>query len=223
MLTPRYFFSNDFSQCYEYFLSKPHKKKNFSKGEYLWKPGEPFRTIHYIISGIIQCYIIHENGHRKIVSFHGKGTVFPGYHQKNYKIESSIITVAMTDIEVIEFTKEEFHVMFENNTNVRSAVIDWFSTYTNLLLYDSAHQEYNNAFIKLCNLLYLLFAGNADIKESFIGITQDELADILGTSRVNLARGLSFLRTRNIIATHRKQIEIIDISGLISYCSFETL
>lgn len=106
------------------FLSHPHKKKTFHKGDYLWEPGEPFHTIHYIIAGVAQNYIEHENGHRKIISFHEKGTVFPRYHQKDYKIEKSIITIAMTDMEVLEFTKEEFHTMFEDNYNVRSAVID---------------------------------------------------------------------------------------------------
>lgn len=223
MLTPRYFFTNDFLKCYDYFLSQPHKKKTFHKGDYLWQPGEPFHSIHYIISGAAQNYIEHENGHRKIISFHGKGTVFPGYHQHDYKIEKSIITIAMTDMEVLEYTKEEFHSMFEDNSNVRTAVIDWFSTYTNLLLYDNAHQEYNCSFIKLCNLLYLLLVSKDIKSESFIGITQNDLADILGISRVNLTRGLSFLRNKNIIATRRKQIEVIDSSALAKYCSMETL
>ncbi len=223
MLTPRYFFTNDFFKCYDYFLSQPHKKKTFHKGDYLWQPGEPFHSIHYIISGVAQNYIEHENGHRKIISFHGKGTVFPGYHQHDYKIEKSIITIAMTDMKVLEFTKEEFHSMFEDNSNVRTAVIDWFSTYTNLLLYDNAHQEYNCSFIKLCNLLYLLLVSKDIKSESFIGITQNDLADILGISRVNLTRGLSFLRNKNIIATRRKQIEVIDSSALAKYCSMETL
>ena len=76
MLTPRYFFTNDFLQCYEYFLSQSHRKKFYKKGDYLWEPGMPFHTIHYIISGVAQNYIEHENGHRKIISFHGNGTVF---------------------------------------------------------------------------------------------------------------------------------------------------
>lgn len=29
MLIPRYFFTNDFQNFYEYFLTKPHKKKGF--------------------------------------------------------------------------------------------------------------------------------------------------------------------------------------------------
>ena len=59
-------------------------------------------------------------------------------------------------MEVLEFTKDQFRRMFEQNGELRARVVEWFATYTNLLLYDTAHQEYNSSFIKLCNLLYLL-------------------------------------------------------------------
>lgn len=53
--------------------------------------GQPYEKIHYIISGIEMHYSDHENGKRKIISFHGAGTVFPGYRQNDYKIELSEI------------------------------------------------------------------------------------------------------------------------------------
>ena len=80
MLIPRYFFTNDFQNFYEYFLTKPHKKKDLDKGSYLWKPNTLMEKIHYIVSGTAQNYVEHEKGHKKIISFHGRGTVFPGYH-----------------------------------------------------------------------------------------------------------------------------------------------
>ena len=46
MLTPRYYFAGDFSSFYDYFLSQPHSERQFRKGEYLWKPGQPYDRIH---------------------------------------------------------------------------------------------------------------------------------------------------------------------------------
>ncbi|MBP2653611.1 MAG: cyclic nucleotide-binding domain protein [Firmicutes bacterium] len=223
MLIPSYFFTNDFKQFYEYFLSQPHIKKSFKKGDYLWEPNKPFEKIHYIISGVAQNYLEHENGHRKILSFHGSGTVFPGYHEQDYKIESALITVALSDMEVLEFTKVEFRRMFQQNQQLSAQDIDWFSKDVNLLLYETAHQEYNNSFIKLCNLLYLLLVNETGKQNHFNCMTQDDIADILGISRVNLTRGLTRLRKENIIITKRKQIQVIDPSALEKYCSLETL
>lgn len=223
MLTPRYLFQDDFSQFYEYFLSQPHEKRSFSRGSLLWEPDEPFLRIHYIVSGISRTYVEHENGHRKIVSFHGGGTVFPGYHSQDFKIEKSIITQALSDMEVLEFTKADFCRMFENNKLLNARLVEWFSMYVNLLLYETAHQEYNSSFIKLCNLLYLLLTNAGGSQSSIIDITQEDISDILGISRVNLTRSLARLREEHIILTHRKRITVTDPSALARYCSLETL
>lgn len=221
MLKPRYFFTNDFKIFHDYFLSKPHKKLTFNKGDYLWEQNKLVEKIHYIITGTAQNYIEHENGHKKIISFHGEGTVFPGYHSLNFKIENAIITKAMSNMQVLEFTKENFGEMLQENTKLNAQLIDWYASYVNLLLYENAHQEYNSSFIKLCNLLYLLLAYNKEY--SVNNISQNDIADILGISRVHLTRGLNKLRQENIIITKRKQIQIIDLNGLIKYCSWETI
>lgn len=44
----------------------------------------------------------HENGRRKIISFHGPGTLFPGYHTNDFRIEQALTTAALSKIEVLE-------------------------------------------------------------------------------------------------------------------------
>lgn len=144
MLTPRYFFADDFRQFYGYFLSQPHVKRTFQKGDYLWKPGQPHQKIHYIISGAAIHFSDHESGRRKIISFHGDGTVFPGYHQYDFKIERSLITVALSGMKVLEFTKEQFQKMFETNTALSNQVVNWYAMYINRFLFETVHQEYNS-------------------------------------------------------------------------------
>ena len=79
MLIPRYYFSNEYTELYDYFLSQPHRKRTFHRGEYLWKPGELIHKVYYIISGISVTYAEHEEGRRKILFFHTTGSVFPGF------------------------------------------------------------------------------------------------------------------------------------------------
>lgn len=223
LLTPAYIFSGDFSGFEEYFLSQPHLNRSFQRGDYLWKPDEPFGKIHYIREGTIQNFLEHDSGRKKIISFHGSGTVFPGYHRKNYKIENSLVSVALFDTEVLEFTKEQFSRMFHSNPKLQDRVIDWYSSYSNLLLFEAAHQDYNSSLVKLCNLLYLLLVSENGRKNDLGEITQDTLADILGISLVNLTRGLTQLRKEQVIATGRKQITVLDAEALIKHCSYETL
>ena len=222
MRTPRYLFAGDFAAFADYFRTQPHRERRFCKGDYLWAPGQPFQSLYFILSGVAQTYTVHENGRRKITSFHGGGTVFPGYHQQDFRIENSIVTVALTDVHALEFTKEQFRLMFERNDRLNAQVVEWYASYVNLLLYETAHQEYNSTFLKLCNLLYLLPTRQSVPDSCVIDMTQDDLADILGVSRVQLTRGLSILRGEDIIRTHRGRIEIADRSALARYCSLET-
>lgn len=222
MLTPRYYFTGEFCRFYDYFLSHPHTEKHFAKGEYLWRPGQPHEKIHYIKSGALMHYADHENGHRKIISFHGEGSIFPGYHTCGFKIELSLTTVALTEISVLEFTRQQFSQMFEENTKLSEQVVNWYSMYVNRLLFETVHQEYNSSFVKICNLLYLLTVNNPQNHGFDIAITQDALAGMLGLSRVQITRGLAQLRRQSIIATGPGKITVTDLPALAQLCSSET-
>ena len=104
MLIPRYYFADDFRKFYDYFLSQPHTERLFHKGDYLWKPGQPYDRVQYYVSGAAINFSDHESGRRKIISFHGAGTVFPGYHTTDFKIELSLTTMALSEMKILEFS-----------------------------------------------------------------------------------------------------------------------
>ena len=223
MLIPRYYFSHDYEEFYEYLVSCPHKPMHFEKGDYLWKPGDFVKQVYYIKSGIALTSLEHENGARKICSLHSEGTVFPGAHQSVFKIERSIITTALSDMDVLCFSNKDFLDVLCQNQALMLRTIDWYATYINLLLFEGAHQDYNNSFVKLCNLLYLFSQNAPDGNTHKISLTQENIAEILTVTRVNAAHNLSRLRDEQIIAPHRKWIEILNLEALESYCSLETL
>ena len=129
MLIPRYYFADDYADFFEYFLTQPHTRKHFHKQEYLWSPGEPLTHIYYIVSGIAQTSLEHENGFRKISSIHSTGTLFPGCHQVEFKIEQSIITTALSDMEVLSFTKSQMLRMFLENLSLIHISANQISSY----------------------------------------------------------------------------------------------
>lgn len=222
MRTPKYYFTNDFSKFEDFFFSQPHKPAFFEKGSYIWRPGDSFHSLYYICSGIMHHSIQHENGYNRITSFHGEKTVFPGHHMRDYKLEKSIYTVALTDVSAIEFSKYQFQKMFESNTALASCVIDWYSDFANLLLYE-ASTAYDSSFEKLCSALYILFTQSSDKVNYLENITQADLSELLGVSLVNITRALSRLRSEGVVKTKRNHIKIIDIESLEAYSSFETL
>ena len=223
MLTPRYYFADDFRRFHDYFLAQPCEKKVFRKGDLLWRPGQPYNRIHYVLSGAAVHYAEHETGKRRIISFHGPGTVFPGYHTTDFKIELSLTTAALSEIHVLEFTVPQFQAMFESNTALSEQVVNWYAMYVNRFLFETIHQEFNSARVKLCNLLYLLTMNQPANSGPVIEMTQEALADILGISRVHITRELTELRRMGVLTTTRGRLIITDLPALASLCTDETV
>lgn len=223
MLKPRYYFADDFHPFYEYFLSQPHTKRTFQKGNYLWKPGQPYDCVQYYVSGASVHFSEHESGRRKIISFHGPGTIFPGYHTTDFRIELSLTTIALSEIKVLEFTIPQFRSMFESNKELAESVVNWYSKYINRFLFETIHQEFNSSQVKLCNLLYLLTMNQPSNSGLVIEMTQEDIADILGMSRVQITRELTYLRSREILYTTRGRLTVTDLPALASLCTDETM
>lgn len=223
MLKPRYYFADDFRTFYDYFLCQPHTERIFQKGDYLWKPGQPYDRIQYYISGTSVHFSEHESGRRKIISFHGPGTLFPGYRTTDFRIEQALTTVALSKITVLEFTVSQFKAMFEKNVELAESVVNWYSKYVNRFLFETIHQEFNSSQIKLCNLLYLLTINQPSNSGLIIEMTQEDIADILGMSRVQITRELTELRNLGILATARGKLVVTDFPALASYCTQETI
>lgn len=107
--------------------------------------------------------------------------------------------------------------------------------------------------MKLCNLLYLLTAnqpsssgltsgcglpsdygrpscsgrpsdsGQPSDSGLTIGMTQEDLADILGISRVQITRELTKLRNLGILSTARGKLTVTDLAALTALCMGETV
>lgn len=223
MLTPRYYFADDFRNFYEYFLSQPHTERIYQKGDYLWKLGQPYDRIQYYVSGASVHFSEHENGHRKIISFHGPGTIMPGYHTNSFRIELSLTTVALSEIKVLEFTVPQFKVMFDTNPALAESVVNWYAKYVNRFLFETIHQDFNSSQVKLCNLLYLLTMNQPSNSGLTIEMTQEDIADILGMSRVQITRELTTLRNLGILSTTRGRLIVTDLPALVALCTEETI
>lgn len=219
MEAPRFYYVNEYSDFLDELLKLPHHEEHFAKGDYLWKPGELIQTSHYILSGIAKMICLHEDGHQRTLDFHGIGDITPGFHSTQFKIERSICVIAISDMDTICFSAKDLNDFYHRNSAFAARLIEVYAKYINELIYQSCHQEFNNLYLKLCNLLLLFsdyFPGHS------IPLSQEEIADILAVNRVNTAKALSKLAREGVIATSRGKIRILDMEKLKTLCSEET-
>lgn len=113
--------------------------------------------------------------------------------------------------------------MFESNKELAESVVNWYSKYVNRVLFETIHQEFNPSQVKLCNLLYLLTMNQPSNSGLVIEMTQEDIADILGMSRVQITRELTDLRSRGILSTTRGRLIVTDLPTLASLCTNETM
>lgn len=146
----------------------------------------------------------------------------PGYHTTDFRIELSLSTIALSAVKVLEFTISQFKVMFESNAELAESVVNWYAKYVNRFLFETIHQEYNSSQVKLCNLLYLLMMNQPSDSGLTIEMRQEDLADLLGMSRVQITRELAELRNRGVLSTARGSLTITDLPALTAICTEET-
>jgi len=187
----------------------------------VWKLGEYIERVYYLESGVIKTSVVHEDGYVKTLYFSGKGSVYPGCHTAQFNIEKSLLSVAVTPVRVLCFRRADFHAYAMRHSDLMAEMLELYAAWINLHIYESAHQEYNNAFQKLCNLIFLLCNGG-EKSTNRVDLTQQDLADILALERENVTRFLTRLRKEGIVETHRGWLEVADIDGLLAYCSLET-
>ena len=149
--------------------------------------------------------------------------MYPGYHTSVFKIELSLTTAALSEIRVLEFTIPQFQAMFESNAALAEQVVNWYAMYVNRFLFETVHQEFNSSRVKLCNLLYLLTRNQPANSGLVIEMTQEDLADILGISRVHITRELTELRRMGVLSTMRGRLTIRDLPALAGLCTDETV
>mgnify|MGYP002341841426 FL=1 len=91
------------------------------------------------------------------------------------------------------------------------------------MIYDSIHQCYSSAYVRLCNFfsIYLENRSQEKVKGNEILLTQEELARIIGVSRVQIGTILNRLRNQKIIETDRRKVIVKDTALLIEQCTEE--
>ncbi len=235
MLVPRYMYKDDFSPFLGKLEELPHVERRFSRGEYLWRPGDLIERVHYIEEGVARTSFINEDGRAKVLFYHGAGMVFPGCHESQFAIERSIVTEAMGPVRTLEFSRADFLALARADAAIGSAMFENYARYINLLIFETAHQERNEALVKLCNVLELLARDAAGGRSAGggrggdagrgagrrIDCSQEDLAEILAMNRVSVARLMGRLADAGVVATHRGWVEILDREALLARCTGE--
>ncbi|NLT94501.1 MAG: Crp/Fnr family transcriptional regulator [Clostridia bacterium] len=194
-------------------------EKVFPKGAIIISPGVRCNDLFYIVSGNMKISLVNYQGEEKLVSIIGTGgIIYEGFPTGDNS--SSIFVTTMGNCHLVKLTEHQLTSLLEKDPLVASDIIKYLhlkykmllSLYQGLLFYSPPQ--------RLCRLFCLLSDTFGEKQEDklmvYLRLTQTQLAELLGLSRVTVANILKDMRQKNILETKNKTF--IFSNKLCDYC-----
>ena len=219
MILPRFYFTGDFSSYEELVKNHGGTLQHFRKGEVLEGAHTGILTSYFIKKGIAKLSCITEDGRERVLLFHGKDSIYPiNCISDNFPTENYMFFTAVSDMEVLAFPSMNVIAMTEADNNFTVAVMNYYCRYANLMLTRSLLATYADTSQLVSSVLYLMAKSNPS-GEKYLDVTQEELGNITGLSRMQITRVLGDLRESGIVQTNRGNIAVLDLIELKRRCS----
>ena len=193
------------------------RKKEFKKGESLFREGNKCERIFIVESGHVKLYRMALSGREQILETleHGQTCACHGGAEKQFcsttAEATSNSTVWFLSLAAYQEALEKYPQLLKSLNRVLSERIKCFS----LLIEEVSLKDSKSRVIRfLLDMLNAAQSKSKGSRELQIPFTREEIASRLGTSRETVARNLSQLKREGLIDINPHQIIIRDETGL---------
>jgi CRP/FNR family transcriptional regulator len=197
-------------------------RQSWSKGQFLYRAGDPLGPIFKIIIGIIAVSKRLPDGRRQVLDFFFPGEIC-GYLETDghYTFEGE----AITPVTACVFTRARFKAFtaaHDDLTEIVRATLAWklesVSHHTAVLGQLSAVERLA-AFLRWLDIRH----GNHGDKPHTLPLpmTRDDIADYLGVRMETVSRAFSELRRHKIIELGETCVRVLDPAGLAAFADPE--
>ncbi len=190
-------------------IQKIGRIKKFKKGDIIFNKNEIGRNFFIVKKGEVKIFT-EVCGKEKVLALMNENDFFGELALLGIKYRTAT-AVCGKDCEVYVISQNDFYKFLNKNHSFTMKLL-----YTIAERLKNADEEIenllsNNMFGRIVKFLYKKYC---ECKTCELKITQDEMAKLLGTTRVPVNRTLSLLKKRNIIETNRGVIKLIDIEKI---------
>jgi CRP/FNR family cyclic AMP-dependent transcriptional regulator len=183
------------------------RKRRLSRGDFLFRQGEVTSTVFLTKAGKLKLVQISDDGRQTILDICGPGEVLGELSLYQSQKQSSS-AVAIEDACVCCFSREQFEALIKQDSSFALRIISYLGQkrYENMrTLREETRQTVKE---KLLGMFYR-FAGEYGITRGNgvlidLRITQQELADMIGSSRVMVVQALKELKAAGIVDQEKK-------------------
>ncbi|RNC87746.1 MAG: response regulator [Winogradskyella sp.] len=186
---------------------------DYKKNDIIYHEGLNSNFIYLIVSGLVKCYKLDEQGKELTTALHKEDDLF-GYTSFTQNIPYQETAKALENTKLVGLSKSELKTVLNQNHKVTLDIIsmltDDLSGVKNQLLqmaYSSVHKKTADTILK--------FAEKLNRKpEEPIKISRNDLASVAGIATETLIRAMSNLKKDGVIEIEGRNIKILDLKKL---------
>lgn len=193
-------------------------KRTYRKNAHIFMEGEPRQAVFFIQKGIVKIYRIDPDGNEQVVSFLKEGDMFPhtGFFDA-MPYPANAIVVEATELFVIPVNAFEQLILDMPSIAIKlMRVMGQKIRELQSKLYEFVTQDVNRRIVSFL----IRMAGEHGQNENGsiridIPLTNQEFANMVGTTRETVNRVMNHLKKNGIIEMSRSSIVILDFEGLL--------
>jgi CRP/FNR family transcriptional regulator, cyclic AMP receptor protein len=185
------------------FLAKVGEGKSilqFKKGQNVFVQGDPADTVFYIQKGKIKLTVLSDHGKEAVVGMLGPGQFFGEGCMNGHKLRIST-TTAMENCVITAITKTAMIAALHDEPQFSEMFIAYLLTRNSRIEEDLIDQLFNSSERRLARLLLLLanFGKEGNPQPISPGISQETLAEMIGTTRSRVSHFMNKFRKLGLI------------------------
>ncbi len=203
-------------------ISTSCKLVNYAKGEMIFSIGEACNAFHIVISGQVKLFVTSSAGQEKVIEIISPGQSFAEalvFLNKPYILNAQ----ALTDTVLVNVSKTGVVSEIEQDPHLALHMLAGISRRLHGLIQDVEAYALRNGMQRLIGYLLRDVAIDSVVTGNTVTVTlpasKATIASRLSLTPEYFSRVLHELEAQKLITIERRDIRILDVSGLVNYGS----
>jgi CRP-like cAMP-binding protein len=196
-----------------YEILKQWSLKEYKKGEFLLNQGESYDTFYIIIDGIVDIYVMSENGKKYSLTFYKKGN-YIGEHEIFDRLPYSCFVEGVSDVKLLEIKREYFLKWLELDKNISSFITKTLCRQFYKLSNKAGKDTLYTLKQRICQFLIDTSKSSGNKEKFRLNVEKVKLSEEMAVTQRSVNRVLKDLKEKGIIEIDNNIITIEDLSLL---------
>jgi len=190
------------------------RRRPFDRGEVVFHEGDPADSLHLVVSGRFAARIRTPLGDTTLLAIYGPGDAFGELALVSPPSHRSATVVALEAAETRSIFREDFERLRKRHPGVDRVLVGLLAEVIRLMNERLLEAHYVDAETRVRRHLRQLATVYDRDGTSVIPLTQEEIAEIAGTSRATVNRVLREEERRGVIELKRGRTIVVELDQL---------